>query len=140
VPVEVHADITDGERPGEHRHNAIIRFDTGAMGVFMCHYGVGYRIQRAEAHARDLSAYLELSDEPRVELSEARPAAKAPWTDGHRLDGELDLEAVGGRDYDEVRHFTDCILEDREPWSTLDDAVHTVRLAEAIRAGHRGPL
>ncbi|SVC64677.1 uncharacterized protein METZ01_LOCUS317531, partial [marine metagenome] len=42
--------------------------------------------------------------------------------------------------FDEVQHFTDCIFEDRTPWSTLEDAVHTMRLAEAIRHGHQGPL
>ena len=47
---------------------------------------------------------------------------------------------MGGAGYDEVRHFTDCILEDRQPFSGLDDAVHTMRLAEVIRAGHKGPL
>ena len=47
---------------------------------------------------------------------------------------------MGGSGYNEIVHFVDCILEDRKPWSTLDDAVQTMRLCEAIRAGHQGPL
>ena len=43
-------------------------------------------------------------------------------------------------DFDETRHFVDCILNDEDPWSTLDDAVHTMRLCRAIREGHKGPL
>ena len=76
---------------------------------------------------------------PRVELYEAHAVADGT-TDGQAVAGDLDLTAVGGAGTNEVRHFTDCILDDREPWSPLDDAVHTMRLAEAIRAGHRGPL
>ena len=129
-PLEVHAQVHDGERPGSHRQNAIVRFDTGAMGVMMSHYAVGYRIQRAEVHAEDFSGYMELTKEPCCEL----------YARTERLEAPLDLEAVGGADYNETRHFVDCILEDRIPWSTLDDAVHTMRLCEAIRRSHRGEL
>ena len=130
-PLEVYAEVEDGERPGAHRHNAVIRFDTGAIGVMMSHYGVGYRIQRAEVHAEDLSVYLDLTQGRHYELYDAQQAERAP---------ELDLEPVGGPEFNEVRHFVDCILEDGTPWSTLDDLVHTMRLCEAIRAGHKGEL
>ena len=132
LPVEVHASVHDGERPGAHRHSALVRFDTGVHGVLMSHYGVGVRIQRAETHAEDFSAYIELTGSPpRAEL----------YCDGETVADEgLDLEAVGGADFDETRHFVDCILADEDPWSTLDDAVHTMRLCQAIREGHRGPL
>lgn len=133
-PVEVYAEVTDGERPGAHRHNAVVRFDTGATGVLMSHYGVGFRIQRAEAHAEDLSAYLELTGPPQVELYAAEAGRGSPHPE------LLDLETVGGAGFNETRHFVQCIREDREPWSSLEDAVTTMRLCEAIRRGHKGPL
>ena len=34
--------------------------------------------------------------------------------------------------------FADCILNGRRPWSTLEDALVTMRLAEAIYASHKG--
>lgn len=139
TPVEVHAEVLDGPRPGSHRHNALIRFDTGARAVFMAHYGVGYRIQRAEVHAEDFSAYLDLSDDPRVELYRADTDAGGTGI-GTPLEEGLDLEAVGGESFDETRHFVDCIVHDRTPWSSLEDAAVTMELAEAIRRGHRGPL
>ena len=117
----------------------MVRFDTGAIGVLMSHYGVGFRIQRAEVHADDLSAYLELTRGRQVELYTAADSGDGT-TRGGPVTDELDLEPVGGPDFNEVSHFTDCILEDRQPWSTLEDAVLTMRLCEAIRAGHRGPL
>ena len=138
-PVAVHGEVADGGRATDHRHNAVVRFDTGAIGVLMSHYGVGFRIQRAEVHADDLSAYLELTRGRQVELYTAADAGEGT-TRGGPVTDELDLEPMGGPDFDEVKHFTDCILEDRQPWSTLEDAVLTMRLCEAIRAGHRGPL
>lgn len=130
LPTEVYAEVQDGDRPGSHRHNAAIRFDTGAIGYMASHYGVGSRIQRAEVHAEDLSVYLDLTRSSRVEV----------YADGRAVDAPLDLQEVGGEGYNETQHFVDCILQDREPWSTLDDAVHTMRLCEAIRRGHKGPL
>lgn len=135
LPVEVRAVVHDGERPGAHRQSAVVRFDTGACGVMMSHYGVGMRIQRAEVHAEDFSAFLELTGSPPI-----AELYRAIGQGGQAVDAPLDLEAVGGADFDETRHFVDCILADRDPWSTLDDAVHTMRLCQAIREGYSGPL
>ncbi|MEE2657470.1 MAG: Gfo/Idh/MocA family oxidoreductase [Candidatus Latescibacterota bacterium] len=139
VPVEVHAESAQGDRSGAYRRNAIVRFDTGAIGVLMSQYGVGYRIQRAEAHAEDLSAYLELTESPpEVEIYRARDNGDNTTSGEH--EDALDLKSVGGGFFNEVCHFVDCILEDRPPWSPLDDAVHTMCLCEAICAGHKGAL
>ncbi len=137
--VEVHSVVADGARDGSHRHNAIVRFENGAIGQFSSHYGVGARVQRAEVHAEDLSVYLDLSGAPRIELFQAEPQPQGT-TQTRPTAPVLDLNAVGGEHFDEVQHFTDCIFEDRQPLSTLEDAVHSMRLAEAIRAGHQGAL
>ena len=139
VPIEVHSVVADGPRPVEHRQNAVIRFDTGAIGSITSHYGVGGRIQRAELHAADFSAYLDLTRERRVELYRATPDNQ-PRMYGARVEGPLDFDAVGGSGFNEVTHFVDCILQDRTPWSNLDDAVITMKLCEAIRNGLSGKL
>ena len=59
---------------------------------------------------------------------------------GQALPEPLDLRDAGGADYNETKHFVDCILEDCTPWSNLDDAVETMKLCEAIRGGWKGPL
>jgi predicted dehydrogenase len=149
LPIEVYSEVEDGERACDHRHNAAIRFDSGAIGSLISHYGVGSDIQRAEAYADDFSAYLDMFREPRVEWIGAgctRVEMYAASYDEHGdargqlMEGPLDLEAVGGPGFNETRHFVDCILNDRTPWSNLDDAVHTMRLCEAIRRGHKGAL
>ena len=140
VPIEVHSVVADGPRPVEHRQNAVIRFDTGAIGSIASHYGLGGRIQRAELHAMDFSAYLDLtSRERKIELYRASPDNQ-PRMYGARVEGPLDIKPVGGPGFNEVTHFVDCILEDRTPWSNLDDAVITMKLCEAIRRGHSGTL
>ena len=60
-----------------------------------------------------------------------------PGMVGVQIEEPLDLDAVGGPGFNEVRHFVDCILEDRTPWSNLADAVITMKLCEAIRSGHK---
>ena len=139
-PVAVYSEVKDGEREAAHRHNAVIHFDSGAIATMMSHYGVGFRIQRAEVHAEDFSAYLELTGAPRCELYQAEDQGPDQHASGSPWEGELDFEPSGGPDFNETRHFVDCILEDRTPWSTLDDAVHTMRLCEAIRRGHKGEV
>ena len=62
------------------------------------------------------------------------------YVDGEPFEDELDLDAVGGPDFNETRHFVECIQNDTQPWSTLEDAVKTMQLCEAIEAGHKGPL
>ncbi len=140
VPTEVYSLVADGPRPVEHRQNAVIRFDTGAIGTIESQYGVGGRIQRAQLHAQDFSAYLDLTGrEKKVEMYRSTPDIQ-PRMVGTRVDEPLDLDAVGGAGFNEVRHFVDCILEDRTPWSNLNDAVITMKLCEAIRSGHKGAL
>jgi len=127
---EVYAHTWRDMGVGAPHHNAVIKFDTHTHGVMMSHFGVGYRIQSAEVHAENMSAYLDLTGKPKVTL----------YLDGRLVEESLDLEPVGGPTFNETRHFVDCILNNTEPWSTIDDAVKTMELCEAIVAGHQGKL
>ncbi|MFQ6039961.1 MAG: Gfo/Idh/MocA family protein [Candidatus Poribacteria bacterium] len=128
--VEIYAESWSGERLGTPRHNAVIKFDNNCRGVMMSHYGVGFRIQRAEVHAEDFSAYLDLTGAPKCELYDKEQTYTEP----------LDLDAVGGPGFNETRHFVECIKEDKTPWSNLEDALKTMKLCEAIERGHKGRL
>ena len=127
---EVHADAFTGAGEGTHRYNGLIRFANDCRGVMMSHYGVGFRIQEAEAHAEGLSVYFDLTRRPVITVYE----------DGKQREEPLDLEAVGGPGFNETVHFTDCILNNTRPWSTLEDAVRTMELCEAIVGSHRGRM
>ena len=106
----------------------------------MSHSGVGHRIRRAEVHAEDFSAYLDMNGIPQCELYQAVYLGPDQNARGEPYQDELDLAPTDGPDFDETRHFVDCILDDKTPWSTLDDAVHTMRLGEAIGRGHKGTI
>ena len=140
IPKAVFAATNHGSRGGTDRQNAIVQFDSGSLGVLMSHYGVGSRIQRAEVPAADFSAYMDLTGEHNIELYDSQFEPGQGHGFGSSMEGEIDLESVGGADFNETKHFVDCILNDVEPWSTLDDAIHTMRLCEAIYSGHQGPL
>ena len=130
VATELYAHTWRGAGVPAPHHNAVIKFDDHTHGVMMSHFGVGYRIQSAEVHAEGMSAYLELTRKPQITL----------YLDGQLVEQPLDLDAVGGVTFNETRHFVDCILTDKEPWSTVADAVKTMELCEAIVAGHQGAM
>jgi len=117
----VYSEYYVGDSPDRQRHNAIIRFKNGCRGVFMSHYGVGFRIQRAEVHAEDFSAYLDLTGAPKCEL----------YADGKPYEKPLDLNPS----FNETHHFVDCIINDKKPWSSIEDAIKTMELCEAILSG-----
>ena len=123
-------------RPGTDRHNAVITFANGRCAVMMSHYGVGFRIQRSEVHAEDFSAYMDTTSA----LTGAQPPGFTLFADGAPYEQPLDLDAVGGPDFNETRHLVECIEQDRQPWSHLADALETMRLCEAIAAAHKGHL
>lgn len=128
--MEVYAHTWRGIGVSAPHHNAVIKFDPHTHAVMMSHFGVGYRIQSAEVHADNMSAYLDLTGKPKVTL----------YLDSKLVEEPLDLEPIGGPAFNETRHFVDCILNNTEPWSTIDDAVKTMELCEAIVAGHQGAL
>ena len=128
--VEIYSESYLGDSSDKQRHNAVIRFANGCRGVMMSHYAVGFRIQRAEVHAENFSAYLDLTRAPKCELYENNKPDEKP----------LDLDAVGGKDFNETRHFIECIKENKKPWSNLEDVVKTMELCEAILQGAKGSL
>ncbi|MCB0062848.1 MAG: hypothetical protein KDE19_12055, partial [Caldilineaceae bacterium] len=130
IATQVYAHTWRGTGVPAPHHNAVIQFDDHTHGVMMSHFGVGYRIQSAEVHAEAMSAYLDLTGSPQVTL----------YLDGQLVEEPLALEGIGGPKFNETSHFVDCILNDTEPWSTIDDAVNTMDLCEAIVAGHQGKM
>ena len=126
--VEIYSESYLGDSDYKQQHNAIIRFASGCRGVMMNHYAVGYRIQLAEVHAENFSAYLDLTGTPVCKLYE----------DGKSYEKPLDLDAVGGSSFNETRHFIQCIKENKQPWSNVEDAVKTMELCEAIVEGAKG--
>lgn len=132
---EVYAHSWDGPREGTQRQNAILRFGSGCHGTMMTHCGVGGG-RPVEAHAEDLSVYFDPIG-PHDMFGRVIPRM---FVNGKEWEHSLDLDAVGGAEFNETTHFADCLLNDTEPWTSLDDAVKSMELCEAILDGHKGPM
>jgi len=111
-------------------HAALIRFDSGALGVLLANRAAGARRERFELHGQGISAYVRAPE--RAELfrdGEAEPTILAGPSDDPRLSYGY---------FAESRHFLECIEQNRLPQSSLQDAVRTFRLVEQLnRAAER---
>lgn len=125
---------------------AMVRFDSGASALFHNHLLGEVRAEKLTIHGRRASAFLEglarscvvHQDAFTCDLTAVEHAdPSAPqWADKPRqpyLNGW----------WDQDRHFLDCVKAGRAPAypaSSLDDAVRTMELIDALREQVRGPL
>lgn len=108
-------------------HGALVVFANQCVAHFIFNYTTDSRLERYEIHGRDISAYLEGVKQGVVVCDGGRHELPPP-DDG--------LGGTRGEDH----HFIRCLLEGRPieaPAPNLDEAVKTMELAEAIRAGLR---
>jgi predicted dehydrogenase len=112
--------------------NALIEFESGAVGTLHTCWTVGKRFHSAEFHAKGISCYTDLEHEGTV------------WADGRNepLASFRAAELVGSDEphrclgfWQEDRHFIDCVRSGTLPLSNLGDAVRTMELVEQIRRG-----
>ena len=129
----------------DHRDTfgAFVEFANGATGHVLCNYLSPTRLERAELHGRGAMAILEGADD--APGRHAYPFARAVV---HRADGATTLTVTGDDAFDggyrqEVRYFLDCVATGRRPVrpaADLTDAWRTMRVIDAVLAGHHGPL
>ncbi len=108
-------------------HGALVLFENDCVAHYIFNYTTDARLERYEIHGRDVSAYLEGVQEGHVQCDGETHQLPQP-DDG--------LGGTRGEDH----HFIKCILEDlpiEAPAPSLDEAVKSMELAEAIRAGLR---
>jgi virulence factor len=113
-------------------YNAMVRFDNGATALISGNRTSGGRFLRAEAHGREIGAYMD--DLPRSVRFLQDNTRVAEEVTGAQLSGS-DEE----RSYDGVlamhRHFLACLREGRPATSSIDDALETMRLVAQIEQG-----
>ena len=106
-------------------HAALVIFDNDCVANYAFNYTTGYRMERYEIHGRDISVYLEGVKQGTVCCDAKRYEMPPAESDGTE---------------EELRYFVDCVLDDRPielPAANLNEAVKSVELVEAIRAGFR---
>jgi UDP-N-acetylglucosamine 3-dehydrogenase len=105
-------------------HAALVLFENGCVAQISSNYTGDGRLERYEIHGQGISAYLE--------------GIRGGYILADRESRELTAEGDAIHAKDEF--FFDCVRNDRPvgpPGASLDEAVKTMELAEAILAGLR---
>lgn len=103
---------------------ALVLFENNCLAHLIFNWTSDARLERYEIHGRDISVYLEGVDKGVV------------FCDGQRHE----LPAGSSGTEEEDRYFVDCVKEGRPisaPACSLEEAVKTMQLGEAIHAGLR---
>jgi predicted dehydrogenase len=126
---EVHAYRDSHGTDWRNCYTSLIRFANDATGVIFGNRASGGRVLRSELHGIGVGCYmdvpermeiLELGAGPRVVTGAELSEAEAGDTD--RYEGVLTMH----------EHFVDCIRSGRTPNADIRDAVHSMRLVDAI--------
>ncbi|MBI2940733.1 MAG: hypothetical protein HYY04_09885 [Chloroflexi bacterium] len=112
----------------KNSYNALIRFSTGAVGVVTSNRASGARVLRFEVHARALGAYIDM------------PSRAEVWTDNGKeplvLTGAALTGSANEQDYEGTlaahRHFVECIRHNRQPLTSFQECLGTMRLVEQM--------
>lgn len=108
--------------------NALIEFETGAVGVLLTSWMVGGRVHTFEMHGFGISAFCDPDNQAVIHKdNQLRVEVLTPW------------EVAGGQEnykyygfWHENRHFIDSIKANQEPETCFPDAVRTMELVERI--------
>jgi len=111
--------------------NALVEFESGAVGFLSTNWAVGTRVHTFEMHAKGISAFLNPDEDAVIYADGAK--------EGTRITA---VEAAGGRTefyhsygfFAENRHFIDCLKNKTQPNPSFVDAVKSMALADRIYA------
>lgn len=126
--LDVASDVRFHKASYANMFNALVRFDSGCLGVLLGNWYVGARRHVFEMHGEGISAYCnpdgdtlifkDNSPEPEV-LS----TKKATGSDENRV-----YYGFAG----ENRHFIDCVKSGAQPQTSFSDALKTMLLVDAM--------
>lgn len=134
-PVEVQASVQTGRGFAfVSRFNALMAFDSGAVGHLLSNYGAGKRFHHAEFHAQGCSCFMELEVAARIWVDNRDEPAHAVTAEA--LAGSNAFHHTAGF-FGENRRFIDCVKSGLQPETHLGEAVKTMALVERI---HRAAL
>ncbi len=124
-PVEVQADgdFRDGR---ETMAAALVRFDSGALGIFESPGSFGRRMEELEAHGEGFTVFVDAPDTA-VMCADGREEVFRHGKDRWYAPAEERFGFV-----DEVRHFLDAVCDHSVPVCAAADAVKSHRLAHEI--------
>ena len=131
VSVNAHADHWYTKEGWDHSYNsyyALIRFDSGASGVFMANRQCGARREYFEIHGMGISAYVYTPERAEIYRTGIKEPEIITSAD---LIGSEDMLMTYGY-YHENRDFIEAIKLDRVPQTNFTDHLKTMELCDRI--------
>lgn len=127
---QVQSNVQQVDADWDNMFNALITFDSGAVGLLSACRVSGNRYEQFELHGRGVSAYIRAPHEAEVWTSdkdcEQFTGAELAGTDENRVTYGF---------YGETCHFIDCIQRDETPITNFRDALKSIQLCEWIQYG-----
>lgn len=112
-------------------YNALLKFDSGALGIVTANRHSGARYERFEFHGHRIACYIRAPE--RAEIW--RDDGKEPLIlTGKELSGSDEGRIAYGYAA-ETQHFLECVRDDKTPLTHFGDAVRTMELCELIEQG-----
>ncbi len=112
----------------DNSFNAIVEFESGAIGFLVSNFIVGKRIFSQEMHSKGISAYIE--PEVRAVIYKDNKE-EGIILESSEVAGSKELYHIGGF-YAENRHFIDCLKDKKNPMTNFTDACKTMELVDRI--------
>jgi len=131
VSVRADGNFEAGGAGKETLSAALIRFDSGALGIFETSARVGARLEEFEAHGDGFTVYVEAPHRA-VLHSGGRELTYRPEQETWYVQSEQHYGFV-----EEIRHFLEAVASRRPPECAAADAVESHRLAFDILAEMR---
>jgi len=125
--VSVASDVRNLYADYDNSFNALVCFESGAVGVLLTNWVVGGRVHTFEMHSKGISAFVN-PNEGAVIYSGDKDPVELKATD---VAGSDDYRVFYGYYYED-RHFIDCLRERKEPETSFSDALKTMELVETI--------
>lgn len=112
----------------ENSFIALMKFDSGAVGVLLTNWAAGSRIHTFEMHSRGISAFINPDDKAVIYMDNKEEPITISTTEAANSEDRVYYYGF----YSENRHFIDCIKYDREPETNFEDAAKTMELVYLI--------
>lgn len=114
-------------------YSILFQFENGSNGILIANYASGARKERFEIHGEGIAAYVYTPDRAEIyqenrQFVDPKPAIVLK---GSGLAGSQDRRITYGY-LAEDQHFIDCIKKEREPETSLKDAVEDMRIVEKV--------
>jgi len=115
----------------DNTFNALIRFQSGMVGILTANRATGTRYERFEIHGKGAAAYIRAPETAEVWFE----GQKQPTLlEGEKLCGKKDNRITYGF-RDENRYFIDCLKSGQRPHCCFQDSCKTMELCEIIERG-----